>query len=320
MIVRRTTSAVSSSPQKCIDNVPLPLLRKAKHWIHGKRDDHFHWSWSSMSSATRYPIFPFGLYVWVPYHFFSDPRPRNDQCPCANLLAFSFTIWKVAIHNASFPFSLLAMSLYIDMKMIRPGSCSGSHCVSVIMFQIPARICNVVNLGKIFHLNSIGSPSIRSNSRHWDELTNQSNFSFHALTEFHWFRPCTGLNRRKRRLSLLITELPGQSVNKAVLFQRFSCQSITDIPWISFWSVINFLVTLSTCFTYRCGWFLVECKFSETSCPRWTAACWVTVINIPHINVYTSRSSILSSGLQLSCCRRFEYTFSRCGMSARDVW
>ena len=57
------------------------------------------------------------------------------------------------------------------MQIIRLGNCSGSHFFSVIMLWISARICNAVNTGKIFHSNSIFSPSIRSNSRHWDEFS-----------------------------------------------------------------------------------------------------------------------------------------------------
>ena len=30
---------------------------------------------------------PSSLLTWVPYHFFSDPGPRNDQRPCGNLQA-----------------------------------------------------------------------------------------------------------------------------------------------------------------------------------------------------------------------------------------
>ena len=45
-------------------------------------------------------------------------------------------------------------------------------------------LCSVVNPGKFFNSNSIGSPSIRSNSRHCDEFINHSIFSFHTLMGF----------------------------------------------------------------------------------------------------------------------------------------
>ena len=78
----------------------------------------------------------FDLYVWVPYQFFSDPGPRNGQCPCVNLFVCSATMLEFVIHNSLFPFSLQTLSLYKDMKMIRPGNCPSSHCISVIMFWI----------------------------------------------------------------------------------------------------------------------------------------------------------------------------------------
>ena len=55
------------------------------YWFHGMRDVHFSLKFS-MCSATSYQS-PFGLYVFDPHHFFSDPGPRNDQSPCANLFA-----------------------------------------------------------------------------------------------------------------------------------------------------------------------------------------------------------------------------------------
>ena len=166
-----------------MDNFPLPLHFKYPHstaldaW---NSECPLSLKLSIMSLATR-SHFPFGLYVWVPYHFFSDPGPRNDQCPCASLCAQSATIWEFATHISSCPFSHRTMSLYIGMKIVLPVSCSGSLCISVIIFWISVRICNEVNPGKIFHSNSIGSPSIRSNARFWDEFINRSIFSFHEI-------------------------------------------------------------------------------------------------------------------------------------------
>ena len=159
MIVRRTTSAVSSSPQKFIDNFPFPLLRRAPHskaLVPRNAGCPLSLKLIIMASATRSHS-PFGLYVWVPYHFFSDPGSRNDQCPCANLLACSATVFW--IRNTQFflsPF-LHTMSLYIDMKMIRPGNRSGSHSIWVIMFWISARNCNVENPAKFFHFGFLSA-------------------------------------------------------------------------------------------------------------------------------------------------------------------
>ena len=66
---------------------------------------------------------PFGLHVYDPNHFFSDPSPRNDQCQCWNLFVYPATEKEFAIHNSLFSLFLHTMSLYIDMKMIRPVNC-----------------------------------------------------------------------------------------------------------------------------------------------------------------------------------------------------
>ena len=39
---------------------------------------------------------PSGLWAWARYHFFSDPGPWNDQCPCVNLRVYSVTLWAFA--------------------------------------------------------------------------------------------------------------------------------------------------------------------------------------------------------------------------------
>ena len=107
---------------------------------------------------------PSGLLTWVPYHSFSDRGTRNDQCPCVNLRTYSVTLRAFAIQFYLFPRFVQSMSLYIDMKMIHPFNCSGSHFDSAFIFRISSRIPNVVNPGKFVHSNSIGSPSIRSKS------------------------------------------------------------------------------------------------------------------------------------------------------------
>ena len=73
------------------------------------------------------------------------------------------------------------MSLNIDMKMIRPINFSG------VMLNLENNSwtlwlsCNVVNPGKIFHSNSIGSPSILSKVLYSGELLNHANLSSHAV-------------------------------------------------------------------------------------------------------------------------------------------
>ena len=156
--MQKITSTVCGSLQRCMDNFP-PLLRfkvpRSKAFAELK----------NMCSTTPSHS-PLGLYVFDPYHFFSDPDLRNDQCPCENMIAYLATVVEFAIHHSVLSLSLHTMSSYINMKMIRPVNCSRSHCISFIIFLISARICNVVNPGKSFHSSSIGSPSIRSDSRY----------------------------------------------------------------------------------------------------------------------------------------------------------
>ena len=153
-----------------------------RHWIRETRDVRFHKSWSSWSQR-HCPHSPFGLYVWVPYHFVSHPGPRNDQWLGANLLAYFASLTEFAIHNSLFPFSHHTMSLPTDMKMIRPWTSSGSHYFSHHVLNLSEDLqCS--ESWEIFHSNSIGAPSIRSNSLYWSEFWSQSIFSFQALTGF----------------------------------------------------------------------------------------------------------------------------------------
>ena len=108
------------------------------------------------------------LSVYVPYHFFSDPCNKNDQWPRGNLRAQFATSRDLLSHLSAFPFFYPhTMSLNIDMKMILPSKCSGSHCWFFTNSWICSKRPNLVNLGNMFHSNSIGSPSIRFRSFKW---------------------------------------------------------------------------------------------------------------------------------------------------------
>ena len=67
-------------------------------------------------------------------------------------------------HSASILFHCLLihknMSLNIDMNMILPVKFSGVSSSVNIQRLTSSLSCNVLNPGKIFHSNSIGSPSI----------------------------------------------------------------------------------------------------------------------------------------------------------------
>ena len=69
------------------------------------------------------------------------------------------------------------MSLNIDTKMIRPFFCSSGSLILDMNSWTLFQNCNVVKPGKIFHSNSIGSPSIMSKVLYCGESLNQLNLS-----------------------------------------------------------------------------------------------------------------------------------------------
>ena len=69
------------------------------------------------------------------------------------------------------------MSLNVDMKIIRPENYSGFSLMFDKNSWTLLQSCNVVNPGKIFHSNSIGSPSILSTAMYSGELLNHVNLS-----------------------------------------------------------------------------------------------------------------------------------------------
>ena len=80
-------------------------------------------------------------------------------------------------HSCSLSSDPYEMPLNIDMKIIRPLSYSGCSLILDMNSWTLLQSCNVVNPGKIFHLNSIGSPSIVSKVLYCDELLNHVNLS-----------------------------------------------------------------------------------------------------------------------------------------------
>ena len=86
----------------------------------------------------------------------------NDHCPAPNLVAYKDTTLAFATHYSSLPFSSQDMSLNIDINRILPVKVSG---VSPDLFSRSVTLpqsCSVVNPGKMFHSNSVGSPLIPS--------------------------------------------------------------------------------------------------------------------------------------------------------------
>ena len=118
------------------------------------------------------------------YHFFSVPDPRNDHFPGENLFAQIEPSLALNSHSCSLSSDPHEMSLNIDMKMIRPVNSSGSSLIFNRNSWTLLQSCNVMNPGKIFHSNSIGSPSIVSKALSCDELLNHVNLS--SQTVFDW--------------------------------------------------------------------------------------------------------------------------------------
>ena len=115
-----------------------------------------------INSATLSHSAP-SLSLLVEYHFVSDPGPRNDQRPGGNLFSDKDTSVELAIPSVSLSLLLHMKSLNIDTKIIRPWNCSGSPILFMNCWTSWTS-CNAVKPGKIFHSNSIGSPSIVSKS------------------------------------------------------------------------------------------------------------------------------------------------------------
>ena len=169
--MRKTGSIVSPSAQKCVDNFPPPWLLSVPRengLAARKTGCPLSLNLIIINSATLSHS-PCGLSLQVEYHFVSDPCARNDLCPAGNLSANKDTSVELVIHSFSVSLIHHMMSLNIDMKIIRPWNCYGS-LILFMNFWTSWTSCDVVNPGKIFHSNSIGSPSIVSKVLYCDEL------------------------------------------------------------------------------------------------------------------------------------------------------
>ena len=128
MTARRINSTISSLPLTWIDFFPFVLLLNSSLFIElvtWNTGSPFSGKLSIMSSAVLSHSTS-ELWVWVPYHLFSNTGPRNDQCPCWNFRVCSVILTGFAIQFSLFPRSPHTMSLYIDMKMVLPLNCSVS--------------------------------------------------------------------------------------------------------------------------------------------------------------------------------------------------
>ena len=137
------------------------------------------------------------------------------------------------------------MSLNID-KMIRPVNCDGSPILVMNSWTLLTSY-NVVSPGKIFHSNSIGSPSIVSKVLYCDEFLNHVQSKINVSMQNH------------------ASQL--YSLHRSHLIVRLS----------------TFQICRTSVHCENVPVFLMECKFSKYSFPMNTDACNVEDTNIHHV-------------------------------------
>ena len=198
-------------------------------------------------------------------HFFSNPGPRNDHCPALNLFAKRETSWAFDLHSFSLSFDPHQMSLNIDMKMIRPVNFSGVTLNLDSNSWTSWLSCNVVNPGKIFHSNSIGSPSILSKVLYSGELLNHSNLSSHAMFDrgFSFIFPRHNTESENTLTFVRWRLMTCSSPIKDKYFHEEFSQSIVSTPYFSSCSDTIFSDMSNICFIVRSSVFLMECQLSE---------------------------------------------------------
>ena len=86
----------------------------------------------------------------------------NDHCPIPNFYASMETTLALATHSSSLSFLSQEMLLNIDINRTLPVKVSGVSPNLLRRSVTLSQSCNVVNPGKIFHSNSVGSPLIPS--------------------------------------------------------------------------------------------------------------------------------------------------------------
>ena len=142
------------------------------------------------------------------------------------------------------------MSLNIDMKIILPSNCSGSHCRSFINFWISWRRPNVVIPGNVIHSNSIGSPSIRFKSFTWLLSKYHLIFSFQASFRFFFF--CTSQTEHR------VGEDVGLDIRDLIDLVTQTCRA----PFVLF--VINHWYPNDLCLVLEYFYFLWKTSSNNT--------------------------------------------------------
>ena len=144
MIMRKIVSIVSSSAAKCIDSFPCPLLLRIP---------------LDNGVVARKVGCPLSVQNSTS---FQNLDQQMTTVPTPNFLTNTLTTPAFAKHSSLLPSLSQEMSLNIDINKILPVRVSGVCPKSLSRSLILPQSCNVVNPGKMFHSNSVGSPLIPS--------------------------------------------------------------------------------------------------------------------------------------------------------------
>ena len=159
---------VSSLPLKWLDFFPFSLLLNSPLSM-ALVARKIGWPLSAKLSIIRSAVlshFPSGSSEQVPYHFFSDPGPKNDQRPSGLSASIIRNCSRIRPHIfLCFLVLSTIMSLYIDMKMILPFKLLRfTLVIQSYIFESLQEYPMWWILVNICHSTSIGSPSLRFRS------------------------------------------------------------------------------------------------------------------------------------------------------------
>ena len=217
----------------------------------------------------------------------------NDHCPISNLFAQRETSWAFDSHSFSLSLDPHEMSLKIDRKTIRPVKFSGvspnlnSNCLTSWLSR------NVLNPGKIFHSNSMSSPSILSKFLYSGELLNHPHLSSHAPFDwrFSFIFPRHSTEYENTWTFVRWRLMTCSSPIKDKYFHEESSQLIVfsiDLIWLFGHQFFRYVEHLFHCEIF-CFWWNANVW---VILPMDTDACNVEDINIHHITECLSLSFV----------------------------
>ena len=185
------------------------------------------------------------------------------------------------------------MSLIIDIKIIRPWNCAGS-AISFMNFGTSSTSSNVVNPGKLFHSNSIGSPSMVSKVLYCGVSLNQSNCSSQALFDVGFWLTFPRHNTESENTWTFWCErlVTSSSLTKDYCFHGESSQLIWDTP--------PKISTFEMCRTFSLKWdlnlyFWWNVNFRSNSFP------WIQMLPMSKTKIHQ-----IIGRLSMSCNACFE--------------